>query len=393
MTKLLNKTLLAAAIIGVASATPAIAQLRGGASAGEAIVFKDPGFRGQALTIDGAIRNLAEARFNDTISSIQVRGTWELCVDPDYRGKCTVIDGSVRKLSDIRFNDNVTSMRPLGGGRRGDRPRGDRPRGDRGSDRAQVVLFDREGFGGERIGIDGNVPYLKNVGFNDRARSVKVRSGVWLLCEDPNGRGRCEYVDRNVRDLRDIGLTGRISSISPTVYKKGPDNHAISLFKHPDMRGAFLGFDGAVPNLNQYRFNDTASSIQINSGRWLVCEDPNYRGFCEVIGSSVWELKDLSLNDRISSLRPYNRRRDRNSGNRRNRGNDYGYNTPRPRNAGYGGGQSYDSYQFDNPRDRYGDRILATNRNAREFCRDNGYKRVDEIEANGSYLGCVICSR
>ena len=48
--------------------------------------------------------------------------------------------------------------------------------------------------------------------FNDKARSVEVKGGVWLLCSDSNLRGRCEYVDRTVRNLGDINLSANISS-------------------------------------------------------------------------------------------------------------------------------------------------------------------------------------
>ena len=195
---------------------------------GSAVVYKHPYFRGPALEINGPVRNLAYESFNDTISSIELRGAWEICVDPDFRGKCTIIDGSVARLSDLRMNDNITSLRPVSGRRAG---RGYRDR-DYGRD---------DGYG---------------------------------------------------RDRRRRG-------------------EAITLFRDPGFRGAAFGENGAVPDLKRLGFNDTASSIDVSYGSWLVCEDPYYRGRCVVIDAPVASLSTIGLNDRVTSIRPYDGRRDR----------------------------------------------------------------------------------
>jgi len=241
----------AIAVAAMAVVLPASAQLRGGASANEAIAFKDPGFRGQALVIEGAEPNLAEIRFNDTISSIELSGTWEICTDPNYRGRCEVIDGPVSHLSEFRLNDNITSLRPINGRR--------------------AIRNDRR---------------------QDNRRRERRVSG--------NG-------------------------------------DAIVLFRDPEQRGAAVGFDRAIRDLKDARFNDTASSIRVNSGQWLVCEHPDYRGNCEVVDGTVWNLRNLGLNDRISSLRRYDGRGDYARRNDRyNQRRTRGYSTPQPRTVGYG---------------------------------------------------------
>jgi len=316
MTKTYTRAALAAALIAVTAILPAAAEHRNrqNGSYGGAVVFKDPNFRGAALSINGPIENLAYERFNDSISSIQLNGTWEVCVDPNFRGKCTVIDGSVEHLSLYRMNDNITSLRPVNGNAR-------------------------------------NRDWRRD---NDRGR---------------NG---------------DYGRRG---------------SYAISLYRDPSFRGAEVGFDGAIANLNYSRFNDTASSIRVNSGRWIVCEDPNYRGRCEVVDGSVSHLRQLSLNDRITSLRPYDARRDRNIGYGRDRNSGYGdYNRDDDylyggrRDTNYGDRNYGRNYQFNDPRDNYGDRIRDRRGNATRFCRDNGYNRADEVETSGRYYSCIICA-
>ena len=262
-----------------------------------------------------------------------------------------------------------------------------------------IVLFSQEGFRGEARGFDGDVRRLNTVGFNDRARSVKVNHGVWLLCDDANFGGRCEYVDRDISDLRRIGLRGNISSISLTPYDEGPGNHAITLFQHDNFRGAFLGFDEAVRDLSQYNYNDTASSIRVSSGRWLVCTDRDFRGDCDIVRGSVRDLDELFLNDKITSLR----RAGRNDTPRGvGYGNDgYGNDYPRPRggHGGYGPGNSYgealegqNTVFFPRPVDRYGDRITNGSGQATRFCRNNGYDGA-AYKGRGRYLNDVLCEK
>ena len=197
---------LAALTLGALMAAPAQAQRRG-----EAIAYKDPGYRGASIRISGPVHNLALERFNDTISSIELRGAWEICVDPDFRGKCTVIDGSVARLSDIRMNDNITSLRRVNGRRGSDRSRyGDR----RGYDGA-ITLFKDPNYRGQAVHVDNAIPNLTRIRFNDTISSIRVNRGQWLVCEHPDYRGRCEVIDGSVGSLNYIGLNDRITSIRP----------------------------------------------------------------------------------------------------------------------------------------------------------------------------------
>ena len=372
----------------------AAAQLAGGPGADRGVILYDQaGFGGEAVQIDSAVPSLSDARFNDKASSIQVLGgRWEVCSNGDYGGRCEIVRGDVGDLRAIGLNNNISSLRPAGrrggGPGGGNGPRGDRPGYD---DGGPIILFAQEDFRGEARSFNGDVRNMSRVDFNDRARSVRINSGVWLLCEDANFGGRCEYVDRDVRDLRRIGLRGNISSISLTPYDKGPGNHAITLFQHDNFRGAFLGFDEEVRDLSQYNYNDTASSIRVTSGRWLVCEDRDFRGACEIVRGSVRDLSSIYLNDRITSLR-----RARSGDRPRPRGgygdNDY----PRP-GSGYGYGQSggYEGERtvfFPRPVDRYGNAIRNGDGRATRYCRDIGFSGA-AYKGRGRYLIDVLCTK
>lgn len=88
----------------------------GGGGRGSAVIYTDANFRGASQRIDGEVANLGNTGFNDRISSLQLRGRWEVCTDAYFRGSCRVIDGDVRNLGNTGFNDRISSMRPVRGG-------------------------------------------------------------------------------------------------------------------------------------------------------------------------------------------------------------------------------------------------------------------------------------
>ena len=92
----------------------------GGNNGGNSVtVYRDAGFRGQSQTFSGEIYNLGNSGFNDAISSMQFRGTWEACTDSNFRGQCQQFDGSVGNLDRWGLNDRISSIRPVRGGGRG----------------------------------------------------------------------------------------------------------------------------------------------------------------------------------------------------------------------------------------------------------------------------------
>ena len=222
--------------LGSAFAPPALAEHphygRGGQ--GAAILYAHPDFTGRSIRVTGAIPRLADYRFNDRASSIRVTGgAWEVCVDANYRGRCEVIEYREGRLNEVRLNDKITSIRPVAYGRGGRYDRSDRyTRRDRGYD-------------------------------------------------------------------RDWGRDGR--------YARRSYNAPVVLYRDAHFRGRALPLEGAVPHLNQLRFNDSASSIEIRGGAWEVCTHPNFRGRCEIISGSTDELGRYRLNDKITSIRPAGR--------------------------------------------------------------------------------------
>lgn len=247
-----------------------------------------------------------------------------------------------------------------------------------------IVLYSDTNLRGESVELTADQYNFNTIRFNDKARSVEVRGGVWLLCTDANLRGRCEYVDRTVRTLGEIGLSGNISSAQVTAYDKGPRSYDIAFFADRDFRGPFLGFDQGEASLGQFRFNDTASSVIVNRGTWLVCADSDFRGQCEFLDASVSDLGALGLNDRISSFRRYDVRRE---GPWRPPVASPSYPPGGGPSGGYRGEQTV---FFPAPVNFRGQRIANTSGAATRFCQDQGLSEA-VYKAPGSVLSDVLC--
>lgn len=275
-----------------------------------------------------------------------------------------------------------------------------------------LILHDGYGFTANAIEVDGPVSSMSDARFNDRASSIQVLGGRWEVCTDGRFRGRCEIITRDVRDLRSIGMDNKISSVRRAErgggFGPGPNrprgdrpdygSGGITLFRDGNFRGDYRSFNSEIRSLGSVGFNDRASSIEVTSGRWYVCEHSDFRGRCEVIDRSFRSLSEIGLNDRISSLRPA-RRGDRSNGYGYGN-NGYGHGGQRPRGGyghggGYGNDRGYDGQDtvfFPRPTDRYGQRIQNGSGQATRFCRDMGFRGA-EYKGNGRYLKDVLCEK
>lgn len=245
-----------------------------------------------------------------------------------------------------------------------------------------ITLYSDTNLRGNAVELTADQPNFNTIRFNDNARSIEVRGGVWLVCSDGNYRGQCEYIDRTVRNLGEIGLSGAISSAKRVPYDKGPRSYDIAFFADGNYSGPFLGFDEGEANLSKFRFNDTASSVMVNRGTWLVCEDADYRGTCDVIDASMGNLGTIGLNDRITSFRRYDVRR------------EGPWRRPVPPVTGPGrdtrGGYEGEQTVFFPAPTYQGRRINDGSGAATRFCQDMGFYEA-VYKAPGPVLSDVVC--
>ena len=81
---------------------------------------------------------------------------------------------------------------------------------------AQITFYESENFDGRSFTSNQQVDDFRRIGFNDRASSVVVRDGAWVVCQDVGLNGNCRVLQRgNYGSLRELGLDNRVSSTWP----------------------------------------------------------------------------------------------------------------------------------------------------------------------------------
>jgi len=204
----------------------------------------------------------------------------------------------------------------------------------------ELTLFSDSNFHGQRVTVDRDAPNLADFGFNDRASSVVIRSGTWVLCEHANFGGRCaEFGPGEYRELpgfndaissaRQIDRGGQGQSQGQGRWRdrdrdgeRGSDNDRdhgrggwqgggwqggrggpeVVMFAGPSFQGQQVELSQDVRAMSEVGFNDRATSLIIREGRWEFCEHADFRGECIVLGPGRYDVLDR-MNNRISSMR------------------------------------------------------------------------------------------
>jgi uncharacterized protein YcfJ len=80
----------------------------------------------------------------------------------------------------------------------------------------------------------------------------------------------------------------------------------ITFYEGENFRGRAFTTDKQVRTFERAGFNDRASSVVVERGRWQVCEDERFEGRCAVLRRGNYDsLTNLGLNNKISSVRPF----------------------------------------------------------------------------------------
>lgn len=81
----------------------------------------------------------------------------------------------------------------------------------------------------------------------------------------------------------------------------------VTFYEHEGFRGRVFSASRTVEDFGRSGFNDRASSVVIDRGRWEVCTDARFEGQCTVLRPGSYDsLNGMGLNDRLSSVRPVN---------------------------------------------------------------------------------------
>ena len=82
----------------------------------------------------------------------------------------------------------------------------------------------------------------------------------------------------------------------------------VIFYQGEGFRGRAFAASGEIRNLERNGFNDRASSVVVERGRWEVCEHAQFEGRCVVLRKGSYDsLAGMNLNNRISSVRPVTR--------------------------------------------------------------------------------------
>lgn len=79
----------------------------------------------------------------------------------------------------------------------------------------------------------------------------------------------------------------------------------ITFYEAEGFRGRAFTTGKQIGDFSRMGFNDRASSVVVDRGRWEVCEHARFGGNCVVLRPGSYDsLAGLGLDDRISSVRP-----------------------------------------------------------------------------------------
>ena len=185
-----------------------------GAARAEIVLYENDDFNGRTYSSSNSVANLGDSGFNDRASSVRIRGgRWQLCADAYFRGSCVTLGpGEYPSLRAMGMNDKLSSARELGwtpdggGGWNTGNSYNNNPNynnnssyntnrwGDGGNwgSGNRAVLYSGYNLSGETFVVNpGGARNLDRVGFNDKARSLRIESGYWIFCSDADFQGNC----------------------------------------------------------------------------------------------------------------------------------------------------------------------------------------------------------
>ena len=78
---------------------------------------------------------------------------------------------------------------------------------------------------------------------------------------------------------------------------------SLTVWEGVGARGPSAVIDGPVRSLTPLGWNDRISSLRVDSGRWEICREIDFRG-CRTLSGNEVQSMDATWNDAISSIRP-----------------------------------------------------------------------------------------
>ncbi|HEY0178487.1 MAG TPA: beta/gamma crystallin-related protein [Dokdonella sp.] len=105
--------------------------------------------------------------------------------------------------------------------------------------------------------------------------------------------------------MKKISHTFRPVVAAAALLAAGHAMAQVTFYEGEGFRGRAFAARSVVDNFANIGFNDRASSVVVERGRWEVCEDAGFNGRCVVLRPGSYDsLRGMGLDNRISSVRP-----------------------------------------------------------------------------------------
>jgi hypothetical protein len=177
---------------------------------------------------------------------------------------------------------------------------------------AEITIYKQPDFSGEQMTLrdaSGNL----GARFTDQASSAVVRSGRWELCTQPDFKGECMTLGPGEYARLDSRLFHRVESarsLDPIAYDDRGSGYggyrqggAIELYAGTAFRGRPYRINRDVEELVGRRGEGFGvGSVVVNEGRWQLCTDPGYQGYCQVLEPGEY-AHFARVNNQIGSIR------------------------------------------------------------------------------------------
>lgn len=202
---------------GPGPVAPPVGPAGGGAVGGRVEIFDSPGFGGNRVVVTSEVGNLPLLGLSGE-SMVVHDGTWEACDQANFGGICRNFPPG-RYASLAALGARMTSIRPFAAAAPPPAPPRPPPGPGPGGgppgwgSHARAILYDGQNLRGRAFVIDNEVvANLADMGFNDRAASLRVEAGYWLFCSDAHFGGECRTFGPGDYPTLPWGLSDRVSS-------------------------------------------------------------------------------------------------------------------------------------------------------------------------------------
>ncbi|XP_029601094.1 gamma-crystallin C-like [Salmo salar] len=169
-------------------------------SSGRVTLFEQRNFAGRRLDLSADCQKLSDKNFPERCNSVQVEsGAWVGYEQENFRGRQYLWDMAEKGEYNCYDKwcaqvDHVSSVRSV----------------KQDSSPARVHLFERAGFSGKRTELQDDIPNMMTRYSLNRAASIRVLGGAWVVYQEPNYRGPHYVLEK--RDYNNASDWGSQSS-------------------------------------------------------------------------------------------------------------------------------------------------------------------------------------